>query len=92
MTESGPSSRRLRGVLICSELIGAMAITGERHYRVDGLPETARFESAVFSYERNAFIVYFSDDSFDVVPEGWLIPIADVPPTITQLYGEQATA
>lgn len=38
------------------------------------IPESARFMHAYFDYERNVFVCVFEDDSFEVVPEGCVIP------------------
>ena len=69
-------SRRVRGYIVNSHAVAMLCKKGEKHFSIiDGAPETAKFENAMFDYARNAFLVLMSDDSFDLVEEGCEAPV-----------------
>jgi hypothetical protein len=70
------SNRKLRGFLISDHMLGEFCRNGPRSFCVNGpVPDTAKFWSAHFDHEKNAFVCFFEDESFDSVPEGCIIPV-----------------
>lgn len=60
--------------------IEAIARSGTRVLSVESpIPETAKFFTAWFSHERNAFVCVFEHESFSPVADGALIPIGHGP-------------
>ena len=81
--------RRLMGVIITGEAVAAVVREGFRRkqYVRSEIPESAKFYTAHFSHERNAFVAVFEDPSFAPVAEGGLIPLMNSVPEIREVTG-----
>lgn len=77
--EKKEKCRRLKGVLITGRLLEMFLLSRTVNIKIQSsIPETATFYTAYFDHSRNAFVVFFEDESFDCVPEGELVPICNV--------------
>lgn len=61
-------------------------MVGEKHLKVIiGLPDTASYQGQYFDEPKGIFTLYVTDESFDEVPLGGIIPL--LTPTIERLNG-----
>lgn len=68
------SERRLKTLIVTPPALQRLAEEGEHHYRAAGLPKDAQIAGAYFDYDRQQVGVIFEHPSFEVVPDGHLIP------------------
>jgi hypothetical protein len=72
--------RRYKAVSIADETLCEILRPGggELVAWVEGLPATAEIERIVYRDDRLSLVAIFYDESFDIVPLGFIIPHADL--------------
>jgi hypothetical protein len=77
--------RRFVVVPVDINLFGEMLLSGNPHYKAEGLPKDAIFVQADRDIQQQAFQFIYLHESFEPVPEGATGPIAHV--SLTRLGG-----
>lgn len=87
------TSRRIKRVYVEPVVLAGMLTKPKEGITTEvenGIPSTAGVVGGAYDHERNAYVLFVADASFEEVPQGTIPP--ELPVTVRAVYGEQSRA
>lgn len=69
--------KKLKRLIITEEMLGEIFI-GNREFKIEGLPETAKVHHMYHSAINKEINIFYTDESFAIISETEKIPLIDV--------------